>query len=240
MKKIILTSGFFVLVSMASLFAQDTANVLFSLNKNSFRTIGFYIAPEYRLAQLGEEFTGMAGFSAMMSFNNKFSIGGAFQRSTDRSFSPAVVAPLELNSRLGGIKLEYAVLPSRVVHFTVSTLIGGASLSADSIVADVYADRYRRDGDFDNRREVARNQFFVFEPGLNLEVNLIKNARFFAGASYRLAADGSETSSRLPASSMQGFSAVVGLKIGFFEIPLKKKQVTGSEPVTENSPTQAK
>lgn len=229
MKKIILTSGLIVLVSMASLFAQDTANVLFNLSKDSFRTIGLYVAPEYRVTQLGEEFTGMAGVSGMVIFNNRFSIGATFQRSTDRSFSPAVVSPLEMNSRLGGIKFEYALFPSHVVHLTVSTLIGGASLTADSIVADVYDNRFRHDRDFDNRVEVARNRFFVVEPGLNLEVNLIKNARFFAGASYRLAADGSETSLRLPASSMQGFSAVVGLKIGIFEIPLRKKQLPASE-----------
>ncbi|MDX1636650.1 MAG: hypothetical protein R3281_01690 [Balneolaceae bacterium] len=71
----------------------------------------------------------------------------------------------------GGFELEYYNRSNRLVHYTISTMIGGGKLNTMD--------------ENDNQYSDDRDSFFVFEPAVNLELNLTSYARVSLGISYR-------------------------------------------------------
>ncbi len=212
------------LLSAISVFSQDSTGYLLHIPKPVIKTLGLYIAPEITYGKLCNENTFRHGISAMLLINNRFAIGGTFQGTSDRSFKPADLDPLRVNARSGGLKLEYNFFPAKILHFGVNMLVGGGSLTADSLVntAFIYYDRDHNDND--GYRQVAGSNFFILKPGVQVELNLIKYVKFFAGANYGFAFDSNQTNSRLPADMMQGVSAFAGIKAGLFEYRIRKKE----------------
>jgi hypothetical protein len=72
----------------------------------------------------------------------------------------------------GGVEIEYTNRSYRIVHFTVSSLIGGGGLMM----------REHDFSDVDNHYD----HYFVFEPGVNLEVNITHFFRAAVGIGYRM------------------------------------------------------
>jgi hypothetical protein len=71
-----------------------------------------------------------------------------------------------------------------------------------------------------------RSNFFVFEPGASLEMNLTKYMRLNIGGSYRIVT-GSKLGYNVD-SDFSGFAVNLGLKFGFFnkfEIPDEIKEL---------------
>ena len=226
MKKLNLLLGMTLLVASGSMYAQDSTKVLFHIPKPNISTIGIYIAPEYQYGQLKNKFTSLGGFSGMVLFNSKFGIGGTMERSLDRSFSPSGISPLYLHTSVGGLKLEYVIMPQSVVHFAVNLTIGGGMARADSSSSfrNYYDRSDRMDfGDHNIDRHDRMNEtgiqsnFFITQPGAQIEANLFKYVKLFAGVNYRFAIQGNRSNALIPTSTMQGLSASVGLKIGLFE-----------------------
>lgn len=56
------------------------------------------------------------------------------------------------------------------------------------------------------------------QPGVQLELNVIKQVRLFGSANYRFAMGENST------SSMQGFVGSIGVKVGLFDRSLPKKK----------------
>lgn len=220
MKKRILFS---IVILMASIqvYSQDSVAYLFHLPKPLVTSIGFYVAPEINYGQVCDEFTFQPGISAMVLLNNRFALGGTFQGNHSNTFTPSILSPLAINTRSGGFKMEYTFLPASVFHFGFNAMIGGGHLQADSLVSTSYITHhgttYR-----DNYRTVAESNFVLLKPGVFAEANLLKNLKFFTGASYGFALDGNQTSTRLTNSMIQGFNAYAGLKLGIFQFKLKK------------------
>jgi len=79
-------------------------------------------------------------------------------------------------------------------------------------------------GDLDSGRDTfGEDYFFFIEPGVQAEVNLIKNARLFAGASYRITS-GLDYTYRNPANQsvniqsgdINGLGVNLGIRFGLF------------------------
>ena len=148
----------------------------------------------------------------------------------DRSFSPSGIKPLVLNANVGGLKLEYVVMPQSAIHCSFNLLLGGGSARADS--ANQKYDRLRNGpmmgyhhgyemwGNNEllfPKPNVIRSDFMVIQPGVELEANLFKYVKLFAGANYRFTAKGNHSDVLIPSTTLQGLSANVGLKIGLFD-----------------------
>ncbi len=213
--------------------AQDSTNTLLHIPK--ITQIGFYIAPEYQYGQLRNGFTSFAGVSGMVIFNKSFAIGASMQRSIYLDYSPSAVKPLNLRGSFGGLKMEYTVNPGSAVHLSFPLLIGGGMAEADSASyfnSAIASDPMDMDGKFRHRRNDFRrnrgyhNEYFIIQPGVQVEANLVKCVKLFAGANYRFSIPTYSTgnSSLLPASTLQGLSLNVGVKVGLFDINLKKKK----------------
>lgn len=108
-----------------------------------------------------------------------------------------------INFGYGGLELEYIIQSDQLVHFSIYTLIGAGSVN--------YRDNSHggwEDWDYNN------DEFFVFEPALNVEVNITSFFRINAGANYRYISG--VNYDNLTNEDFSGFSGVLTLKFGSF------------------------
>ena len=196
--------------------SQDSMKTLFATPK--INTIGLYVAPEYQFGQIQNEFTHLSGFSAMMILNQKFSVGMSMNRTMSRNFSPKEVSPLYLNANYGGLKLEYTINPTKLVHVSIPLLVGMGNATTDSFAGSgVRTDSFRM-----GRAQIPGNRFFIIEPGIQVEANIMNYAKAYVGAKYRFSFDTGNTTN-LDANSLKGFGIYAGLKVGLFNYNLRKK-----------------
>lgn len=145
---------------------------------------------------------GRGGWIFNMSDRHAISLGGGgYGLVTEHLVRPVYPdnEPLAMNG-YGGFEIEYTNRPYQLVHLTVSSLIGGGGVMLrDHHYNDVYDDMDR---------------YFIFEPGLNAELNVTKFIRISVGASYRLTSGISRFGFR--DSDFSGLNGVFTFKFGRF------------------------
>lgn len=109
----------------------------------------------------------------------------------------------------GGLLIEPVIGYRSAIHVTLPILIG-----AGGAVYENFEGRYGHPGrPYPVYRDDAQ-AFFVVEPGVNLELSLIKLVRLDVGVSYRYTSD--ITLPDTPTDALRGFNAGVTLKVGRF------------------------
>jgi len=108
--------------------------------------------------------------------NHSFVVGGGgYGFTTDFRFDEELNARYQYNGGYGGVLLEFMLKPSRIVHVNFPMLIGGGGV------------RYTQDSDSSNSIfQEDESSFFIFEPGVELQVNLLPFMRIAFGARYKL------------------------------------------------------
>lgn len=134
---------------------------------------GGFGGPVIKFGPVNDQAAVLVGGRGGWLINSVFSIGGggygvANRVTTDHPDS------LRMDMGYGGFIMEAVFLPNRLVHGTFSVLIGGGSVN-------MHESMHRGDG-FD--REDAET-FFVLEPEVNLELNVVRFFRFCPGIGYR-------------------------------------------------------
>lgn len=214
-------------VTPANAPADDTFRTLLHLKK--IRKIGLYFAPEIQYAQFGEkEFTPASGMSAMFVLNQRFAFGMTGSMTMNPEFSPASVSPQYLRAAYGGLRMEWTQRPNKALHLSFPLVLGSGWANVDSVSfrRDYSGPGHQHNDDFNGR---SRNhaQWFVIQPGVRVEANLLRYVKVFAGADYRLAFQ-DESITNVPENALRGMTATAGLKIGFFNFDVsrlrKKKQ----------------
>lgn len=104
----------------------------------------------------------------------------------------------------GGLVLEPVLGNRKLVHLTMPIMIGVGAIS----------ERRQRFYENDFSYLDGWDGFFVFEPSLNVELNVTKIVRVSAGAGYRMVTD-TKTYNNLNAN-MSGFTSNISIKIGWF------------------------
>jgi hypothetical protein len=220
---------------------DDRIKTLFLNKKNPTKPIkylGLSFGSEFQYGSLAGEFTPMAGVSGTLHINKKWGIGLAGY-STVNNFTPTALnakSLLNLNVMYGGLKLEYTPNPNAAVHVSFPLLIGGGMARVDS------ANNYRNgfwgyDGRGRNNRRESNGRdntgFWVIQPGINIEANVIRFLKIYAGASYRLTPSvNTETATALPtptASQLSGVNINAGIKIGLFDYQLHRERKAKQE-----------
>jgi len=225
MKKIsiLLVIGFSFIANQGK--AQDSTRTLIQMPK--INTVGLYIAPEYQFGQINSKFTSLGGISAMAIFNEKFAIGATMNRSMVRDLQPINISgtttPLYLNVRYGGLKMEYTLNPHGLVHVSFPLTIGMGNVSYDSIATIRTRDTAQRMNMMNQPRN--GNQFFVIQPGIQFEANLMKIAKVYLGANYRFAFE-QDNANTLSTKYIKGFGVYAGLKVGLFDYSIKRKKAS--------------
>ena len=216
---------------------NDRMRTLFSNKKNPTKTIkylGLSVGSEFQYGSLAGEFMPMGGVSATLHINKKWGLGVAAYRIMN-DFTPTALnakSLLNLNVMYGGFKLEYTPNPNAPIHVSFPLLIGGGSARVDS--SNNYRDGFGRNGGRDRDKNGGREfngrgtNFFVIQPGINIEANVIRFLKIYVGASYRITPSvNTEVSTTLPtptASQLSGLNVSAGVKLGVFDYQLHRER----------------
>ena len=107
----------------------------------------------------------------------------------------------------GGLLIEPIIAYKSPVHVSLPIIIGAGGCGYETFTplpSDFDPITYKDDV----------QAYFVIEPGVDLELNIVKMVRLGVGASYRYTTD--ITLPGTPKDAMQGFNAAVSIKIGRF------------------------
>jgi hypothetical protein len=169
---------------------------------------GGFGGPVIKVTRVAGEDAVISGGRGGLIINRQLVIGGGgYALSSENirtgfEFGNGDEGRLELE--YGGLELEYISRPSRVAHVTLYALIGGGTTSYS-------AERTVGNGTSTQRLS---SDVLVFEPAVNLELNVTSWFRTGLGLGYRLV-DGSELP-RAADSELSGGVGTITFKFGSF------------------------
>jgi hypothetical protein len=167
---------------------------------------GGFGGPVIKFTQIKGEPGVLVGGRGGWIINHTFVIGGGGYGLTNKIEAENQFLGIKpyLNFGYGGVELEYIMHSDKLIHFTICTLIGGGAVS------------YREDlwDDSWDDMNSPNDAFFVAEPAVNVELNIISFFRINAGVSYRFISGAGFDD--LKNKDLAGVSAVLTLKFGTF------------------------
>lgn len=159
---------------------------------NKQMSFGGYGGPELKLTTFKEKYGLMVGGHGGFIMNHNFIIGGGgYGLTTNSRFNEDT---MNLQTGYGGLRLEYVCCSHKLVHFSVPVLIGagGVRITSETDDADYVSVNYDTNDDDEidiwEWKEVETGAYFVLEPGVNVELNVVKHFRIAMGGSYRYVA----------------------------------------------------
>lgn len=205
--------------------ASDSTKTLLSNVK--IHSLGLYVAPEVQYGQLAGDFTGFRGGSLMLIANKKFAIGASVFEN-QYTFAPSdlnTISNRYLSTRSAGLRAEYSFAPYKLLHISIPVTFGYGQARVDSLL---YGGTRWLDGREHRTYRVSRNseQFFFIQPAVQFNLNILKYAKWYVGAGYRLNVFKDENNAalfQLSNAQLSGISFQTGLKLGIFGINLKRK-----------------
>ncbi len=134
-------------------------------------TVGGFGAPVVKFSEINDEFAILVGGCGGLIINHAFVIGGGgYGLVNDIEVSGLPYPEYRwLNFGYGGLLLGYVNRSRKLAHFSIHSLIGWGGLCYRTM----YYDDWYNDA------------IFVFEPGIDLMLNVSKNFRIGLGGSYR-------------------------------------------------------
>lgn len=168
--------------------------------------IGGYGAFEMRFSQAAGDFAYFTGGRGGVIINRIFSFGGAGYGTRTNHTISADNASAELEFGWGGVYMEYINQPHKLMHLTCSVLIGAGGASFENIT--------KSPGNTEKWYDES-SAFFIFEPGIGMEINVWEYMRLEIGASYRLALG--VDMPHVDDNDIGGFSANIAFKFGLFQ-----------------------
>lgn len=149
--------------------------------KNDIRRSGGYGAVTNSFTTIRGKYTNMVGMYGGWYVNQKFLLGLSMQASTNNLRVPTALSADPTGNQTWqygqfGLMTEYVVGSNKPVHL-VFQLMSGAGFTL----------QYKRNGVYDRNYDYTHdeNWFVVAEPGIQLELNLLKWMRLSPGVSYR-------------------------------------------------------
>ena len=173
--------------------------------------LGVYLAPAAKFTPIDGKFGVLTGAYGGVLINKKLMLGAGGWSLVNNIDMPRLNTndiKQYINLWYTGFVAEYIFNPDKVVHFSAGGLIGGGGVSR--------RDRFRFASDDDPERDYNYDAsgFFVAEPFVNIEINLISNLRLNIGGSYRYVA-GTNTLG-ITDSQLNNYAVHVGFKAGIF------------------------
>ena len=204
---------FSFLVAAAQFVSAQDSNIE-TIFKSPARS-GGYGAVSNKFTSLNGEFANMVELYGGWFINQKFLIGGGFAGTTNyiavpQEFSTLPGARMSYQYGQVGLVTDYIIASNKAIHVGFHVMTGaGFTLqyyrpSSWNDWDDYHYDDYDHDEDW----------FFVIEPGVQVEMNVLKWMRFSPGVSYRFT-DGSN-SKGLSDNDLSGMAVNLTLKFGRF------------------------
>ena len=184
MKKLLRTSRYSLLLLFV-LFSYFIEAQEENENDTEYQTIlgsdidnGFYGALSFGYTKIGNYDAYTGGFKGAWILNHSLGLGFAGNGFISEAM-PSVFNPNRdafITGGYGGLLIEPIFFANNKVHFTIPMVIGGGGLV------------YIREGfDYDDEYfgEIY-DSYFVFEPGIEIELNVVEFFRIAFGISYRM------------------------------------------------------
>ncbi len=168
---------------------------------------GGFGGPVVKFTDIKNELGVMVGGRGGWIINHTFVLGGGGYGLANENievYDTAHDTTYYLTMGYGGLELEYIYDSDKLVHFTMTALIGAGGVDFRDRQHD-----YSRHDNYDSA-----DAFFVFEPAANIELNVTSFFRFDLGASYRFVAG--LNSPLISNDEIAGPAAVLTLKFGKF------------------------
>jgi hypothetical protein len=176
---------------------------------------GGYGGPEMKVSQINGNTALFLGGRGGWIINGTFSIGlGGYGLVTNHTISNYFLKDTACYLRVGygGLFLNYTNESDKLIHFTINALIGAGG-AAYTRSWD-YSWDWHNDDDCDGKWSYEHSAFFIFEPGVGIELNLTGWMRVEAGASYRFVSN--LDLSRTTNKDLSGLSGNLIFKFGSF------------------------
>lgn len=168
---------------------------------------GGYGGPVVKVTMINNEFAVLVGGRGGWIINHTFVIGGAGYGLVNKIKS-RIVGPFGeryVEFAYGGLDLEYIIDSDRLLHASIHALTGAGTVKYRGEWNDNYWSP-----DLANEDDAV----FVFEPGFNLDLNVIQWFRLSAGVSYRYVRGA--TSGVASNKDLTGFAGGLTLRFGDF------------------------
>lgn len=138
---------------------------------------GGYGAVVVKFASMNNQFALLVGGRGGWIINHAFSLGFAGYGLVN-DIPSYVVGPFGeryMDFGYGGLDLEYVFNSDRLIHLSIHTLVGGGAIGYRGMAGPAW----------DPDSPHMDDGIFVVEPGMNLDLNVIRWFRLSAGASFR-------------------------------------------------------
>jgi hypothetical protein len=159
-------------------------------------TLGYFVEMNAGYTQFDTKDVFLPGLNFGMILNHNWAIGlsGSFVANTNYLYFSDIyydeytkqMSEARLGGAYGGLLIEYILLPRSVVHVSFPLMIGGGYM------AYYNDDLYYTSGypyNYYEHQAIDDDGFFVIEPGVKAEFNIIKKLRLGVGVSYRYTPD---------------------------------------------------
>lgn len=146
---------------------------------------GGFGAPVVKFSTVKNNFAVFVGAYGGWLINHTFLIGAGgyglankIKGEQSAGFIYNLIDPIKIDFGYGGLILEYINQSDNLIHYSISALVGAGAVSyslyyLELFTSQDYTDRYS-------------STVFVFEPGVNAELNITSFFRLSTGVSYRL------------------------------------------------------
>ncbi|NVK84768.1 MAG: hypothetical protein HWE21_10635 [Cytophagia bacterium] len=207
-KAILLVAVFFAAMNLQ---AQEDSQMRTLFNNGGIRSNGGYGAVTVGYTQIGNSDAITIGGQGAWLINHQFGIGLAGTGFiTERGFDANLNDRYITTGGYGGLMLEFIAMPNSPIHLSFPVTVGAGGISY-----------VRSNRDFEFYESEDAHAFFVVEPGVDVEFNLLPFVRFGIGLKYRVTSDMELTylgsgERILDRDAMTGFSTSFNLKFGKF------------------------
>lgn len=217
MKRItlILLALFIGLTTMAQEKDKEDREMRTLFGSSGIRSNGAYGAVTTAYTKMDGRDAIMVGGRGAWVINHSIGIGLAgYGFMTEHKADTELNDDYQLLGGYGGLMFEFIVNPNSPVHLSFPMTIGAGGVTYSQ------RDSFRRNNDFDRLSEDTQ-AFFVVEPGVELEMNVVRFMRLAVGVSYRYTSDVdltyTGTSQRIMDKDvLHGLSGGITLKFGKF------------------------
>jgi hypothetical protein len=202
-----------LIISSINIYAQENAETLFG---GEDIKIGGYGGPEVKFTGINNEFGILVGGRGGILINSTFTIGlagyGLVTSHLVEDYKLPVTRGTDSSAYLrmgyGGLHFGFNVEPNKVLHINAGVLIGAGGATYTTAFNDM------DNNNSGNFKSYNNSTFFIAEPQIGAELNLLKFMRMELSASYRFI-----SGIQLPKTEnkdLSGFSGNLIFKFGKF------------------------
>jgi hypothetical protein len=212
MKKRIFPIVIILLATVSIVRAQDEPSKMETLFGDGITSYGGYGGLRVAYSSFDGKNLWLVGGRGGAIFNHKFVLGGAgygivnSPLYNDFNVDGVNYPKAYFEGGYGGVYVEYIMAPHKLVHLSFPLLVGGGGV----FLSDTPTPNLENP----NLNIIASDVIFVVEPGVEIELNVIRFMRFTAGVTYRYCS-GLELPN-IDSKAFNGFAATVSLKFGNF------------------------